>query len=123
MEDKSLMKTVEEIFIYEGTMVFGLVIMYIALVSFNFVKPLGHPNPGIVTGFVIWFFLICCIFHPFYFMLGLRKRLKIIGIFGVFFWGLVLAILFLSSFLIVSIYSLKIGGRLYGDCVGCIPVQ
>ena len=50
-------------------------------------------------------------------MLGLRKRLKIVGIFGVFFWGLVLAILFFSTFLIVSIYSLKIGGQLVNNVV------
>jgi len=117
MEDKSLMKTVEELFIYEGTMAFGFVIMYITLVAFNFVKPIGHPNAGIVTGLVLLFFIICNIIHPFYFMLGLRKRLKIVGIFGVFFWGLVLAILFFSTFLIVSIYSLKIGGQLVNNVV------
>lgn len=95
IDDKSVKRSVEELFVYESTMIFGFIVLINTLDAFE----LMSINSGLGFGFLF------IAMHPFYLLFGLNNRFKFTNLLGVIFYGILFSVVSSFTFLFAFVFA------------------
>jgi hypothetical protein len=105
--DALLSRKIQEAYVYEATMCFGLVVILMNLQAFGIVggeSESGGPPPAAL---VLWLFTGL---HQFYFLVSINRRVQIWTRGPVIIWGCVLSFVASVTFLTVLVWSMMAAG-------------
>ena len=86
IENEKIKKKLQEMFVYECSMIFGFSVLLLLMNTFGIIDE--SKSDTILAPMIIFFVPI---FHIFYFLTSINRRLKIANKIGVLFFGIILS--------------------------------
>jgi len=107
--DTQLSRKIQEAYVYEATMCFGLVVILMVLQAFGIIGGETAAGGPPVAAVVLWLFTGL---HQFYFLVSINRKVHIWTRASIVLWGFAMAFIASMTFLTVLAWSMMSAGTI-----------